>query len=272
MVNTLALVMAVALVPGANDDELKISNIRSTYGQLGPVRPQLKVDKVLPGDIYFVTWDMEPFKLSARGFVKLSLALKVTDSKGHRMIKQDPVESVQVNSLGGDRVPGFANVIIGSDTAPGLHTMEVTVEDKVGKKVGSFKRDFEILPRGFGIIRLRTSVDVDGVTSVPPIGVVGQQLFVNFFVIGADTAKGTKAPHISVQMEVLDEDGKPTLKKPEVVESKEQRKDADALPVSLMLALNRAGKFRVKLTATDENNKNVKPVEVSFLVSVHDLK
>ncbi|HEV3263126.1 MAG TPA: hypothetical protein VG013_40200 [Gemmataceae bacterium] len=274
MLNTLALVMAVALAPGAKDNELKISNIRSTYSQLGPVRvSENKMDKVLPGDIYFVTWEMEPFKVNDAGELRLSMAMEVTDSKKNRIYKQDPTETMQVNSLGGKRVPAFAHVIIGANTAPGEHTMKVTVEDLAGKRKGSFERKFEILPPGFGMVRLHLSADPDGVTTIPSVGVVGQLLYLNFRVIGADTANHKKAPHVSVTMKVLDENGEPTFKKPVFVESgKEVDKDTVVVPVYLGLVLNRTGTFKVQLTATDEKNKDIKPVQLSFVVTVHDLK
>src|SRR5947209_14636064 len=109
--NTLALLLVVALTPGAEGAALKVSNVRAAYSDLGPVR---RDDSVLPGDIYFVAFDIDNVKVNKEGELKISMAMDVTDRNGKNVYNQDFKDMVQLNSLGGTRVPGFAHVIIGT--------------------------------------------------------------------------------------------------------------------------------------------------------------
>src|SRR5262249_53249488 len=63
MIGSLSLAAALALGP-AQAGGLSITNIRTTYGELGAVRTDTKY---LPGDLFFVAFDVEGLTLSPDG-------------------------------------------------------------------------------------------------------------------------------------------------------------------------------------------------------------
>jgi hypothetical protein len=68
-------------------------------------------------------------------------------------------------------------------------------------------------------------------------------------------------------MNILDENGKPTTARPVTVKvDKDVPESAVALPVRLLLSLNRPGKFTVELTATDRVSN--KTATLSFPLAV----
>ena len=86
MLTTLALLSALSL-PANQTDKLTVTNVRSTYGVLGAARPD---DKVLPGDSYVLSFDIEGVKVADDGKVLYSVGMEVTDSDGKAQFKQDP--------------------------------------------------------------------------------------------------------------------------------------------------------------------------------------
>jgi hypothetical protein len=265
MWTTFGLLAALSLAP-AQTDELGITNIRATYGLLGPARPD---NKILPGDLFCVQYDIENIKVDDTGEIQYSMALEVVDSKMKPQFKQEPAMLKGMNSLGGRRVPAIATVVVGLDQPPGMYTLKVTVSDRATKKTKAFTKEFEVSPVQFALVRLQLSIDPQGQMHVPPYGVAGQLLWVNFHAVGFK--RGTKdEPRISVEMRVYDEKDQPTVAKPITGEVKELPKQDLDVPMTFVLALNRTGKYTVKLKATDQLSK--KTTELSFPISVVELK
>src|SRR5689334_18004183 len=94
---TLALATALSLAPH-QEGELKLTHARSTYGVLGPVRES---NKLLPGDIYFVRFDIENLKVGSDGTVLYSMGFELLNSKGNKEYAKDPTELTAKNDLGG---------------------------------------------------------------------------------------------------------------------------------------------------------------------------
>ena len=185
------------------------------------------------------------------------------NSKNKTHFKKEPQDLDGFNSLGGGHLPAFARVQIGADNAPGEYTLRVTVSDRVAKRTKSFEQKFEVLNRGFGLIRLGVSFDPDGNLSAPAVGVPGQIFWVQCFAVAFERSGAKKEADVALEMQILDENGKSTVKKPITGEIKEVPKDAPIVPVGpVMIALNRAGKFTVKLKAMDRISK--KSSELSF--------
>lgn len=266
MLHTMALVVALGLAPGQAGD-LTVTNIRNTYGLLGSTRLD---NKLLPGDRYFVVFDIENIKVDDTGRVMYSMGMEVTDSKAKVLYKQDPRDLEGLNSLGGTRLPCFAHVDVGLDQPPGEYTVKVTVTDRAAKKTASFQRKFEVLPLTFGLVGLSTTSDSQQQVPAPPLGVAGQSIWVNFAAVGFSAGGPKNEPNVSIVMRVYDEDGKPTLPKGFSGEFNEIPKDLKAVPMQFLLALNRVGKFKVKLEATDQVSK--KKAELSFPITVVDVK
>jgi hypothetical protein len=265
MWSTLALTATLALAP-AQDASLKLSNPRATYGSLGAERTSAKL---LPGDIYFISFDIENVTVGKDGKVLYSMGMQLTNKEGKVQFKKDPQEQEVYNSLGGSRLPAFAVTQIGLDTPPGEYTMTVTVMDRVSKKSDKLSSTFEVLPSAFGIVQFLVSYDYKVEVPAPPSAVPGQNFWVNFALVGFGIDTKTKQPNLSAELRVIDlETNKPVL--PEgptgkATEVTEQFKKI--LPMQFVLSLNRPGKFRMELTAKDNVGGKTAKQSLDFTIT-----
>src|SRR5262249_50094653 len=132
MWTTLSLLAVLSLAPGQAGGDLDLTNIRTTYGLLGPARAE---NKFVPGDTFMVAFDIDNIKVADNGDVLYTMAMEVIDNKTKKaLFKQDPRDLKAVNSLGGKKVPAFANVDIGFDLPQGTYTLNLTVTDRATKK------------------------------------------------------------------------------------------------------------------------------------------
>src|SRR5207237_6634400 len=91
----------------------------------------------------------------------------------------------------------------------------------------------------------------DGQDAVAAFG-TGQTLWVHAAAVGFGWDKTSKQPNLSFELTILDDSGKPTLKKPFTGSvSKDVPAKALSVPVQFYLSLNRPGKFTAVLKATD---------------------
>jgi hypothetical protein len=250
---TLALATALNLAP-AQAGTLQLKNDRVTYGTLGQER---KDSKLLGGDMFCVTFDIEGLKVRDDGRVQYSMGMDLINKDGKSQYKQEPQDLEMSNALGGGRVPAFANVNIGSETPVGEYTLKVAVKDLATGQSASLTRKFEVLARRFGFVQINMTYQVparDVFLPAPPLAVPGQTFFVNLIVVGFDLDKARKdQPNVETTMRVLDEDGKPTLAKPYsglTTEIPPQFKKA--IPIQFILQLNRPGKFKIELQGVDK--------------------
>ena len=175
MFTTLAFVTALSLAPA--QAQLALTNDQVTYGYLGAARPDTKF---LPGDIFFLTFDIENVKVNDNGEVLYSMGMEVRDSNGKQVFAQKPQDKKAVNTLGGTRLPAFAHVFCGSDQLPGEYTVRVAVTDRVSKQEKTIERKFEVLKPDFGLVQVGLSIDSDMQMPAPAVGVAGQFVYVNF--------------------------------------------------------------------------------------------
>ena len=168
---TLAFVTALSLAPHQAGD-LKLTNARATYGVLGIPRTD---NKVIPGDIYCVTFDIENLDVAPDGGVLYSMGMELLNSKGKAEFAREPQELEAKNDLGGTSMPGFALAEVGTETPPGEYTMKVTFTDRSAKATQTLSRKFEVLKPQLGFVRI---VLTDGNQEVPPVAVPGQTKFV----------------------------------------------------------------------------------------------
>jgi hypothetical protein len=252
MLATLAFLSTLSVVP-AQEGQLRLTNDRMTYGVMGATRTS---DKLLPGDAYFITYDIENLKVDEHGKVSYRMSMEVTNKEGKSQFKGDPVDQEIWTSLGGSRLPAFAHAAMGTDTPAGEYTLHLKVEDRGTKdkpRTAELTKKFEVTAKDFGLVRLNTSYDDRGEMPAPPVGVAGQLLWVNFGAAGFKRDEKNKQPNIVVEMRVLDENGKPTVEKPIPGEVKDNVPESWSLvPMQFKLNLNRAGKFTVELKATDK--------------------
>ena len=255
MWTTLALAAALSLAPGQTD-QLSFLNVRSVTGYFGPER---QTNRLLPGDVYLLVFDIAGFKIDAQGSIKYRMAMQVTDSRGKVQFGREPEDREAYNSLGGNRVPASAVIEIRFDQPPGEYTLSLTVTDKASNASQKLTRKFEVLPKAFGLVQLITTIDPQMSRAVPPMGVVGEFRFVNVAAVGFERDTATKQPNLLVEMRVLDESGKPVSKPSpfEIGDKAETQlpENAGLAHAQFPVALNRPGKFTIELQATDRISK-----------------
>ncbi|CAN5611042.1 hypothetical protein BH11PLA2_BH11PLA2_47160 [soil metagenome] len=273
---TAFLLTTTMLFAPAQAAELKLTNVRNTYGELGGTRPD---SKFLPGDVLFVGFDIEGITLGADGRVQYRMLMEVNDKNAKQMFKQDPSDKVDYVPLGGNKLPGRAYVLIGQDMEPGTYTLKLTVTDNASKQTKSFEKGFEVTKKDFGIVGCYPSVDVHGQVPAPTTGIVGQSIFIQFAIVGFEKDKDEKKkdpkngfqPNVTVEFTPIGDDGKPTLAKPEIYtqnsdsQIKLEPNDA-AINVRFLLPMTRAGKYTVRLKATDNNTQKTATFDLPVVV------
>jgi hypothetical protein len=244
------LTTTLSLAP-AQAGDLKLTNSRVTYGLLGQERPDSKSPKLLPGDVYLVSFDITGLTAKKDGRVQYSMGMELT-RKGKKKpeFKKDPADLEALNTLGGNRLPSYALWVIGTDVPADEYTLKVTVKDRISKQEAVLTKKFEVVPVKLGLVRLGLSYDTGA--PAPPVGVPGQTFLLSFSLVGFTLDK-KKAPNVSVEVRVLDEDGRPTVAEPFKGEVKAvDAKFAQFVPFEpIPIHLNRAGKFTIVLKVTD---------------------
>jgi len=263
MWTSLALAASLSLTP-AQASSLTVGNARATFGELGPTRPDVKM---LPGEIFFMSFDIDGIKVSDEGKVAYSMAMEVTDKNGKAIFKQQPVERNDFLPLGGTKLPARAFVSVGIDQEPGTYTCRVTVTDRAAKASQTIEKTFDVLPKAFGLVQVYASSDPKGEIPAPTGGVEGQQIWVHFSAVGFQRDTKTKQPNISFEMLVLNKDGTPARPKPmtELVNNGVEPGDS-GVAMRLVLPLNRAGDFTLELKATDSLAKKTTKVTLPIHV------
>lgn len=252
MWTSLPLLAALALVPAQQPTAatLTFSNIRTTHGQLGGVR---QITTLLPGDGYYVAFDIEGIAVDPVGRVSYTMAMEVTDKAGKPIIKQDPTERKDYAPLGGGKIPARAYIDLAHDQPPGEYTMKVSVSDKLGGASKSIEQKFTVGAKEFGIVRVHTTVDAGAQIQAPTTGIVGQTVFVQFMMVGFGRDAAMKQPSVVLEMLPLDETGKPTIQKPNALAVDSGVPESEPVfTVRFLLPLTRVGKFTVQLKATDK--------------------
>ncbi len=249
-----ALALTTVLTAPAQTGELKLANKRSTVGIFGPKRED---NKVLPGDLLVVAFDIENLTVRKDGRILYAMGLELTKKgKAKPEFKHDPEDKEAMNSLGGSTLPTFAMTLVGTDTPPGTYVLKVTVKDRGTKpvKTVTLEEEFEVLPLKFGLVQFKVTNGAGQPT--PPLGVPGDTLWLHYTLVGYDmTRENPPNPDVTVEMQILDkETGKPTVEKPFGGRIKSGNKEF-LLFSPTPIQLNRPGKFTIVLKATDNLSK-----------------
>jgi hypothetical protein len=262
MWTTIALLSTFSVIPGQGD--LSLTNVRSTHGLLGPQRSS---ETVSPGDILFVCFDIEGISVDDDGKVRYSTVLEVNDASGKVLFKQAPQKAEAKMSLGGNRVPAYAQISVGLDTTPGDYGYKITVKDLISGNEKSVTRTAKVTAKDFALVRTAVSMDLDGQYPVI-VYASGQGIWVNCSAVGFERDRTSKQPNVAFEINVLDEQGKPIHNKPTTnAVNKDVPEQASAVPMAFPLSLNRSGKFTVELLANDQIGG--KKAKASFPITVH---
>jgi hypothetical protein len=249
MWTTIALLTALAAAPAASD--LSLTHVRSTHGMLGPQR---KSEAIAPGDILFLCFDIEGITVEEGGKVRYSLDIETSDATGKVVFRQKPTDNEATVSLGGNTVPAYARLTIGLDTPAGEYGIKVTVKDRASGQQQSLKQSIKVLPRDFALVRETISLDTEG-EYPSAVFTSGQGAWVHCSAVEFGRAPGNKQPDLVFEVRIFDDVGKPTLAKPIVHKiNKDIPANEKHVPLAFPLSLNRAGKFRLEVTATDQLN------------------
>jgi hypothetical protein len=264
MWTSVALAVSLLSAAPAADAKLGISNARFTYGPFGMERTDTDF---LPGDVAFLAYDIENATMDAKtGKVVYGLVLRLTDSKDKLVYERENRRIEALNALNSPIQPAYATVEIGADQPPGNYVLKLTVTDHVTKKKAEYTKKFKVLKKAFGFTRIQA----------PVANLVGPGFGMNFTVVGFQR-DSKKYPRVTVSLLILDEDGKSTLIRPITMNiPKDLPEDVKAedirpeLGFPVQFPLNRAGKFTIRVTATDELAK--KTVKMDYKIWVLDPK
>jgi hypothetical protein len=255
MWTTLTLAAALSLAP-AQGGGLQLTNVRLTVGELGPTRTS---NKLIPGDLLFIAFDIEGLSITDDGIAEYTMAMEVTDAADKTIFKQDPRNMADFVPLRGSKVPARGFIVVGLDQEPGTYACKLSVTDKKTKGANSLTTKFEVLKKEFAIVGVFTSYDERGAFSAPTTGVVGQTIFLQFSVASFQRDPKTKQPNVEFEYTVLDEKGQPTLGKPRTLiqdtlltEDRRVDETTGAFGMRFPLFMSRPGKFSMKVTARDK--------------------
>jgi len=264
MLGILVFAGSFALTP-TQSGALNLTNVRTTYGELGAVRTN---DNYLQGDVYFLAFDIEGITVGADGKVSYAMSVEATDKSGKAIFKQDkPVERDEFLPLGGNRLPGRAFLGLKLDQEPGPYTCKVTVIDRANKATKVLERQFHVIKKELGLIGLYLTYDKDGAMPAPPSGVVGQNLNIHGAVIGFGRGPDKK-PNATIELRLFDENKRPTVAKPQSASVPKEVPEGEEFAVFWFLVpLNREGSFTAEIKVTDTTTG--KSANVTFPIRVN---
>lgn len=273
MLTALAMAAVLGGTP-AQPAELKLTSVRTTAGELGPVR---EVSKLLPGDIMFIAFDIEGLTIDAEGVAQYSMMMEVTNAAGARVLpppseKLEPRALSEFVPLRGNKIPARAYVTAGLDQPAGMYNCKIVVADLKTKASGTLNMKFEIAKKDFGIVAVYTSHDPKGELSAPTTGLVGQTVYIQFSVATFERDPKTKQPDVELEFQLYDEKGTATLPTPrkhiqDVKSAQQVKEDAGAFSLQFPLFMNRPGKFTVEMKATDRVSKKTSTYKLPFTVN-----
>jgi hypothetical protein len=265
MLTTLALAAVLSLAP-AQDGPLTISNERITFcGEFGPTRPS---NKFLPGDTFYLAFDVDNLRTDTSGVAKYSMGMEVTSATGQKIYQQAPAKQELVLPLGGNKMPARGYVNIDLSTPPGVYTCRLTVTDLSTNAAKNVDKVFEVQPASFGMVSMFASADEKGDIPTALMGIPGQVMYLHFFVVGFGRDVTTKQPNVTTELRILDQNNQPTTTESySMVRNKDVEEKATGLPFTFRIPLNRSGVFTIEVKA--ECKVTGKPYKISFPITVY---
>ncbi len=240
-----------------------IKNIRPCYAPFGATRYDLKL---LPGDVLFITYDLEGLKTDKSGKTNYETTLELIDTN-NKVLYKKPTTNEVVPQLGTGRMPGDLHVIMGAQQAAGKYTVRLTVHDKLetDKNLAAkkFEYPFDVIPQSFGFV---------GVTA-PAIGFPGQHYVTGFGLVNL-AMNDKKQPNTEINIRILDEKDNavaPAVKielprdMPEGIDLTQ----ANFVPLQYPIYLNRPGRFTIDIQAKD--NFGNRKASLRYPVTVLDV-
>jgi hypothetical protein len=268
------LVLAAALNFGPAQSGLSLTNARVTFGgQFGPNRPDRRY---LPGDLFFMVFDIDGLRADPQGRVEYAIGMIVKDAAGKVVLDTSNAEpTASLIPLGASKLPARAYLVIGPEMK-GRYTCTIIVTDRKTNESKNVEQDFEVLPPDFGIVGFHMAYDIEGNIQAPQApfqGVPGQILVMHFETFGFTRDQTTKQPNIQVEVRIFDEAGRPTTEQPQPFAVKQGvKEDYPWVGWHLPLPLTRVGTFTVEVKATDVLSSKVYKMAFKVKVTMPDVK
>lgn len=259
---TAAAALLLSLAPH-QDGKLSISNLRATYGVPGIVR---EGNKVNPGDVLYLCFDVTGVKLDAEGRATYSLTTEIKDGAGEIQFKHTGKPVTVQGLLGGDRISAFSTVDVGTKQKAGEYSVQITIKDEGAS--ASTKATFNLTEPDFALVHVMTALDSDR-KGVAASSTVGQTVYISGQIVGFKK-DNEGSPNIQVELSILDETGTATTKTPITgnIDSKSKiPSGAEALPVQVPVGLNRPGKFTAAIKITDQISGKTNSLKLPLVVS-----
>jgi hypothetical protein len=234
--------------------QLEIRDIKAAYGPLGPERTSLAV---VPGDEIVFRYMIAGIRTDEAGRFQGELRLRLT-GPDNKVLLDNKQAMGGVLALGGQMLPGTAQVSFAPDMPPGDYNLSVTISDKLGAGSASFERKLTCTKPALALVRLRFSQDEAG--DIPSVagGILGQTLHIQYKAVGF--ARTRTKLGVVFTLQALDTEGKPLMPQPMRVEfsSDDAAQIADLddfVDFKGLLTLHRVGEFRLHLSVTDVVSK-----------------
>lgn len=240
--------LALGFVPSLSS-AVEIKNIRPCWGPFGATRFQAKC---LPGDILFITYDIEGLEIDPKTKkASYDTTLELLDAGDKdKVLYKNPTPNEVIPALGGARMPGDLHVIMSPKQKPGKYSIRLTINDKIGKQAKAFRYDFEVVPEAFGLIHV----------GAPAVQFTGVHYFLQFKLVNMALDAKTKQPDAELTIRILDENNKevaePTKNNfPKDIPEGTDLQVSNVVALQYPIYLNRAGRFTVEVMAKDKNGK-----------------
>ena len=256
---SVALLLALVPVPAR---ALEFTNVRPSYGPLGATRTDADNLKCLPGDILFISYEIDGLKLDPKANKAVYVTLlEVFDNNAKTIFKKETPNEV-IPQLGGTRIPGDLHVIMGRNQNPGKY--HVASPSRTASRM---------TPSRSSAPSSSCNRASAWWASPPAVAFPGQPYMANFAVVdfGLDAMKNPKA---KIEMKILDESGKlasPAMTNtlpadlPENVDLKKE----NFLPANFPIFPNRPGRFTIEIIANDLVSQ--KTASVRYPLTVIDI-
>ena len=245
--------------------KLEITKVESAHGMLGPERKTLDF---CPLDELFFRYQVSGVKTDADGKTDVEVTMTLANPNGKVVVDQKTPVRRQL-SLGANSYPAFAVLAVPEKAPPGEYTFVVKVTDRLASETASFEKKLTCKSTTYQIIVPRFSRDDDGKIPAPAGGILGESIHFKLRVVGFDKSK--KKVQTTLTMTILNEVGKATTEKPQIIKAELNNPDeaAKATQVNFngIIYLNRTGNFTVKFSVEDTIAKQTTTYETPLKVT-----
>lgn len=257
------LAAGVVALPALAHAQLKLEEVRPTYGRLGTTRTSTKV---LPGEDLVVEFIVSGVVPDADGMANIELSASLEDSRQRTISDVPPASTKVFLALGGSRFTGFVQFSLPPDCEPGKYLVRGKVIDQVQQKNILLEQSFDVQPANFGIVRLRLANDALGDSPAGGNLTINQRVFVHATAVSFGRAG--KSIHVASMLTLLDSEGRRTFSKPIAAAVINQVVDDDLVELGfkLPIVVNRTGKYIVQLELRDEISKKTVVQELPIVV------